>query len=207
MKIKFSLLFWILILFACSPASATPQIFPPTSDTTLPPSSPPKIIITVGTPNIGQPPDGNFPDTPPTSDTCAFIWAHPLLEELTILFEAEIKKVEPQATAHASSFGEDCVYADGRRVFFGIETDFYLDLPVANLTDFDSFGDWIAQTMPIVESMPPDMLEGSQTGFVEYKFAVNATEFLTVRVPIQQYRDIADGKTGEELFRLFYTEP
>ena len=103
MKTKTTLLFWTLILFACSPGISSPQTFPtlpstntssleldtiatfefPTNVTTQI-STGPKIIVTVGTPNIGQGPDGNFSNTETASDTCTFVWAQHPLEELTV---------------------------------------------------------------------------------------------------------------------------
>ena len=224
-KILKTLLLWTLILCACSPGIITPETFSTSAPTNTPPPQPdkiatiefptsvttrvpigPKIIVTVATPHIDQGPDGNFPVTESSSNTCAFMWAHPLLEDLTDTFEAAIKELNPETSAHASAFGEDCVYADGRTVFFAIETDFYIDLPVTDLTDFSSFGDWIAQTMPVATAMPPDMIEGPHIGFVEYRFIKNASDQLIIRVPIQEYNNSAQGKTGEELFLLFYTK-
>jgi len=221
-----ALLFWTLILVACSPDISTPQTFPASAPTLKPlpapnidptieipfdfptlESSKPKFIVTVSTPHIDPGPDGNFPVTKSPDETCAFVWAHPLLEELTQVFDSAVKAKNPKANAHASAFGEDCIYSDERKVFLAIETDFYIDLPVTNLTDFESFGNWIAETMPIVNIMPPDMTEGSQTGFVEYMFTKTGNDVLTVRVPIQQYNETAAGKTGEVLFRMFYTAP
>jgi hypothetical protein len=222
MKIKTSLLIWTLILSACLSAITTPQPFPaklPTntpvllSETGLTLEFPsdlqthipigPKIIVTVGTPNIGQPPDGNFSVTESTSNACAFSWANKSLEELTDVFDAAIKKLNPNAAARASAFGEDCIYQDGSRKFLAIETDFYIELPVTDLKDLETLGKWMAQTMPFVMLMPADMVEGPQTGYVEYRFTKSESEFLIVRVPIQVYNDSAKGKTGEELFRLF----
>ncbi len=226
-RLSKTLLLWILILCACSPDIASPQTFPkdhptntpslrpqpntsvtfdfPTNVTTRIPTGP-KIIVTVGTPNIGQGPDGNFPVTESSSDKCAFMWAHPTLEELTKIFDLAIKKINSEASGQATSFGEDCVYEDGRKVFFGIETDFYITLPVTDLSDFETFGNWIAQTMPIVNGLPPDMIEGSNSGFVEYRFSKTENDTLIVRVPIQDYDETAKGKTGEELFQVFYTQ-
>jgi hypothetical protein len=178
----------------------------PTNITTRVPVGP-KIIVTVGTPNIGQGPDGNFPVTDSSSDTCAFMWAHPKLEELSTVFDAAIKELNPQASAVASAFGEDCVYEDGRKVFFAIETDFYIDLPVADLADFESFGNWISESMPLINTLPPDLIKSPHIGFVEYKFINNENETLIVRVPIQDYEKTAQGKTGEELFLAFYKQP
>jgi hypothetical protein len=87
-----------------------------------------------------------------------------------------------------------------------METDYYIKLPASDLSDYETFGNWIAQTMPVVDSMPADMIEGPQIGFVEYKFSKSGSESLIVRVPIQAYKDSAQGKSGEELFGMVYTE-
>ena len=65
----------------------------------------------------------------------------------------------------------------------------------------------MSQVMEAVEQLPSDLIVGPQTGFVEFKFIKSDAEFLSVHVPIQQYRETANGKTGEELFRAFYSEP
>jgi hypothetical protein len=225
MKLSKTLLSWALILFACSPGISSPQVLPASPSTHTPtpetdavatfefPTSVatqqsigPKIIVTVGTPHIGQGPDGNFPTTDPLSDTCAFVWANPLLEELTAIFDTEVKKLNFEASAHASAFGEDCVYPNGKIVFFAMETDFYIILPVSDLTDFVSFGNWIAKTMPVVNSLPKDMIEGPNSGFVEYTFENSENDILIVRIPINEYKEKVNGITGEDLFLLFYKE-
>ena len=185
MKIKAALLIWTLVLCACSPAIITPQT-PPTQNSSITPSA--------------------LPETNSTTDQCAFSWANSPLEELSDVLDVEVKTLNSAASARASAFGEDCIYSDGHKVFHAIETDFYIDLPVADLIDFDSFGNWVAQTMSLVNALSLDKLEGPHTGFVEYSFTKNQTEHLVVRVPIQTYNETANGKTGDELFRLFYTE-
>ena len=224
-RFRKTLLLWALILFACSPTVSTPQAPPlklPT-DTPLPPleTNPtleipldittrgptgPKFIVTVGTPHIDQGPNGEFPVTKQSSDTCGFSWATYPLESLSSVIDEAVKGLNPETSARASAFGEDCNYQDGSKKFLAIETDYYIDLPFTDLTDFEVFGNWIAQTMPIVASLPPEMVEGPQSGFVEYRFVKTENEFLIVRVPIQAYNNLAQGKTGEELFRMFYTE-
>jgi len=220
MKTKIALLIWTIFLFACSPATTTPPPVPNSSNTPIPlpeetnpiielpadqPTGP-KIIVTVGTPHIDPGPNGEFPVTQRSADICAFSWANSPLDELSGLLDNEVKTLNPDASARASAFGEDCIYSDGHKVFHAIETDFYIDLPVSDLTDFVSFGDWIAQTIPLVNALPPDMIEGPQSGFVEYHFTKTQDERLIVRVPIQTYNETANGKTGEELFRMFYTD-
>ena len=190
-----TLLLWTLILCACSPVTITSESLP---------ASNPKIIVTVGTPNIGQNPDGNVQ---PQTEQCAFSWAQQAQDELTIVFETSIKELNSEATARATAFGENCNYPDGRKVFLAMETDFYIDLPVSDLTSFEIFGNWIAQTVPVTSFLPPDLIEGPHVGFIEYRFVANENESLVVRVPIQAYNDSAQGITGEELFNLFYTTP
>ena len=223
MKIKTALLFWTLILFACSsgivspensttPASTNTVAPQPDADSTVVfspdtvPDAPtgPKIIVTVGTPNIGQPPDGNLPNTGATSESCAFSWAQYRIEELSKVFDTALKNLNSKASGYASAFGEDCIYQDGRKKFGAIETDFYINLAVSDLADFESFGNWIAQSMPIVNSMPKDMIQGPQKGYVEYTFHKGGMDSIIVRVPIQEYNDSAIGMTGKTLFLFFY---
>ena len=185
------LLFLTLSLSACSTSVATPQTS--ASQTPTDPLPPPTLT--------------SVPDTPFPSTKCGYQWAYEDLPELTTQFDRAVKNLIPESTSHASAFGENCLAPDGQVVrFLAMETDFYIELPVTNLTDFESFGNWIAHTMPVVLSLPPDMLKGQQKGFVEYRFSKSEHEFLTVRVPIQTYIDSAEGMTGEKLFRIFHTE-
>jgi len=213
-----TLLFWTLILCACSTGGLSPEtpssnrvtetpspFVIPVSTTEVIPLT--KLIATIATPHIDQPPDGNVTTAAPEYPGCAYQWAYEDLPELSKQLQEEIMTLNLEATAWATAFGEDCVYADGHADFSAMETDFYVQLPVTDLADFESFGNWMTQVMQVVEGLPRDLLSGPQAGFVEFKFTKSDTEFLFVRVPIQQFRETASGKTGEELFRLFYTEP
>ncbi|MDX1377724.1 MAG: hypothetical protein R3307_02655 [Anaerolineales bacterium] len=224
-KLSKTLLLWTFILVACSSDITSPQPFPanpPTSTSSRSPGtsvtleslpslqtpaiSGPKIVVTVGTPHIDPGPNGEFPVPMQTSGSCAFAWANYPLEEMTCVFNAAVREINPQGSGRALAFGEDCIYQDGSKLFLAIETDFYIDLAVSDLTDYELLGNWIVQTMPVVNTMPADMIQGYQIGFVEYSFIKSEGEFLIVRVPIQVYRDSAQGRTGEELFRMFFTE-
>jgi hypothetical protein len=215
------LLFWILILCACSnslpstdavpldpaaphltQAEFTPEAFP--DSPTLPI---PKIVQTLQTPHIDQPPNGNEVTITPTYEGCGYMWATKDLPELSELLDKAIKAINSDAKAWATAFGEDCVFADGHAIFSAMETDFYFQLTVDDILTYESFGNWIAQTMNIIENLPRDLIMGPMTGFVEFSFIKSITEQIVIRVPIQKYRDEATGKSGEELFRLFYTNP
>jgi len=224
MKMKTTLLFLTLILFACSPGLFTPSPSPTqhtpigatnaTGESSFPifvttdESSPPKIIVTVGTPNIGQPPDGGFPTPSTSQQDCGFSWAYHDLPELTETLDTSIKALNSNAMARATAFGEDCIGEGGIVVRFGaMETDFYVILSVSDLTDYESFGNWITQVMEVVNMLPPDMLAGPNSGFVEFRFEKTQSESIGFRVPIQSYNTTANGITGEELFHMFYTSP
>ena len=215
------LLFLTLILCACS-ASLPPTDAPPLAPVSPPPTvteltpesfpdSPalpiPKFAKTLQTPHIDQPPNGIDSTITPAYEGCGYQWAYKDIPELNPILENEINALDPQSQAWATAFGEDCVYADGHADFGAMETEFYIHKPVTDLTDFETFGNWIVQAMKIIEALPRELIAGPQPGFVEFWFIKNDSEHLIVRVPIQKYRDETTGKSGEELFRLFYTEP
>jgi hypothetical protein len=143
---------------------------------------------------------------PPTSETCAYVWAYHDAPELTEKLDAAVKAIDSAASGRAQFFGEDCVYADGHSTFGAMETDFYVRKPADDLTNQESFGNWMAQVMPIVVGIPREEVKGNY-GFVEFWFEKNEAEHVIVRVPIQKYIDESQGKTGAELFNLFYAVP
>jgi hypothetical protein len=222
MKTKITLLFSTLILFACVQNFSTPETLPEQVPTVTPFIQPatesvidvptnsgpagPKIIVTVGTPNIGQSPDGDFPTPAVSQQQCGFNWAYHDLPDVTAEFDASVKALNPSASSHATAFGEDCIAADGQVVrFAAMETDFYVIMPASDLSDHESFGNTIAQVLQIVNGFPPDTLAGPKPGFVEFRFEKSDSESIGLRVPIQQYNTTANGITGKELFRMFYT--
>jgi hypothetical protein len=142
----------------------------------------------------------------PLPETCAYVWAYHDAPELTEKLYAAVQNINPAASARAQLFGEDCVYSDGRSTFGAMETDFYIRAPADDLTNEESFGNWMAQILPIVTGIPRGEIQGNY-GFVEFWFEKNEAEHVIVRVPIQKYMDEAQGKTGAELFRLFSTAP
>jgi hypothetical protein len=142
----------------------------------------------------------------PVDEPCAYIWAHHDAPELTKKIDTAVRALNPVASANADLFGEDCVYADGRSTFGAMETDFYIHLPADDLTDEEAFGNWMAQVLQMIVQTPREQIQGNY-GLVEFWFEKNDVEQLVVRVPIQEYIDGAQGKTGAELFRLFYIVP
>jgi hypothetical protein len=142
----------------------------------------------------------------PINEPCAYIWAHRGAPELTQKIDTAVRAINPDASANADLFGEDCVYADGRSTFGAMETDFYVHLPVDDLTNKEAFGNWMAQVLPIVAEIPREEIQGNY-GFVEFWFEKNDAEHVIVRAPIQEYLDNGQGKTGAELLQMFAIQP
>lgn len=134
---------------------------------------------------------------------CGFMWATHDNPELSAIFGEKIKAIDPNATAYASSFGEDCVYADDTSTFGAMETDFYVRLPVAELSDKDALGNFAVQVMEIVLQIPRDQVPGPNYGFVEFTFEQSEADRKIVRIPINRYLNEAQGKTSAELIQLF----
>lgn len=119
-----------------------------------------------------------------------------------------IKTLVPNSTSRATAYGENCVGNDGQVVrFLAMETDFYVLATVETLDDYETFGNWIYDVMQVVDGFPPEDLTGPQPGFVEFRLEKSPAEGITFRVPIQGFFETAGDKSGEELFRLFYTSP
>jgi hypothetical protein len=97
---------------------------------------------------------------------------------------------------------------DGQIVnFLTMETDFYVLVAVQSLDEYETFGNRSAAVMQRVETLPDDLIPGPMPGFVEFQFKKSSSESFGVQVPIRQYKEVSQGKTGKGLFDLFYTKP
>lgn len=156
--------------------------------------------------NLFSAPPPTPTETVQPAGQCAYVWAHHNAQELSAMIDTEMRGLDPAASGNASFYGEDCVYADGTSTFSAMETDFYVRIPVADLTNEGKLGEWISQVLPLVLDFPTDMIQGKY-GFVEFWFEKSASEQLVVRVPIQEYMDGTHGLSGAALFRMFYVKP
>jgi len=144
----------------------------------------------------------------PTYEGCFFRWAYHDDPELTEKVDAAIRALDPLASANATLFGEDCVFADGHSTFSTMETDFRVQVPVNDLNNEEAFGNWMKQVMDVILQIPQEEIQqAGNPGFVEFWFVKSETENVVVRVPVYQYQNEALGKTGAELFRFFHSTP
>lgn len=149
-------------------------------------------------------------DTPaeaPVNESCAFMWATHDNPQLSTAFEEQVKAIDANAIAHASGYGEDCIYADGTSTFLVMQTDFYVRLPVTDLANEDELGNFAARVMESVLQIPRDEIPGPNYGFVEFQFEQSEAEHNILRIPIQQYITEAQGMTGAELTQKFSSPP
>ena len=146
-------------------------------------------------------------ETPGSNDgNCAYMWAYHNAPELTEKLSATFLAIDPVIIARAEYFGEDCIYVDGHSTFGAMETDFYIRIPVDDLTNEEVLGNWMSQVLPVIVQLPREEIQGNY-GFVEFTFEKTETDRVVVRVPIQRYMDGVRGITGMALFRMFYVEP
>jgi hypothetical protein len=199
-------LFWTLILSACSTRVASPQPVPPAqTDTPLPfPTTTvldPKLIVTLSTPHIDQPPDGAITAAPPNPQDCGYQWANQDLPELSSRFQASIQALQPGAQANAYAFGENCMLADGSvGGFSAMETDFNVTLQVNDLTNESELGEWVVKTMQVIEGIPQDQIVGPRPGRVSIVFQSNADQ-KGVNFYLNQYQALPSGLSNSEIFQ------
>jgi hypothetical protein len=224
LKIIRTILLWNLILAACAPIfpgteagpqNAMPTVETPTvvvltttqaaSDTPALPN--PKIIQTLQTPHIEQPPN---PDVitnvaPPSSQECAYQWAYQDLPQLSGDFLAAIQGLQSGAQATAFAFGENCTHADGSTTFLPMETDFNITLQVSVLENESDLGEWIVKVMQIIEQIPADQIVGPRPGRVSIMFQRNG-EQKGVSFYIDQYRALPSGLSSAEIYRALQSQ-
>ena len=201
----------VLILGACTPTPLAPPPLPSTSAADIPspgiPASatswPPaltKLVATLSTPHIDQPPDGPSTLAPTSSQGCAYRWAYQDLPDLSSDFQSALQELLPGIKGYAFAFGEDCIHADGTVTFLPMETDFNSTLPVSDLSDEAELGNLIIRVMQVIETIPPEQIRGPRPGRVSLLFEAGADR-TGVSFYIDQYRALPADLTSAEIFR------
>jgi hypothetical protein len=161
----------------------------------------PEVIVTLSTPHIDQPPDGNILTTAPYPQDCGYQWANQDLPELSSSFQESIQTLQPEAQASAYAFGENCMLPDGSVGSFGaMETDFNVTLKVDDLTNESDLGEWIVRVMQVIENIPPDRIVGPQPGRVNVIFQSNGDQKI-VNFYINQYQALGSGLSNAEIYQ------
>ena len=203
-------LFWTLILSACSTSASSPQSVPHTATdapivfpTTSVPD--PKLIVTLSTPHIDQPPDGDIATVVPNPQDCGYQWANQDLPELSSSFQESIQALQPEAQANAFAFGENCIRSDGSIAgFSAMETDFNITLRVSDLTNESDLGEWIVKVMQVIANIPPDKIVGPRPGRVSIVFQSNGDQ-KAVNFYVNQYQELPTGLSNSEIYQSLQT--
>jgi hypothetical protein len=201
------LLLWSIFLNACSAIPAAPQTIPagtteapsPLSTTAIPE---PKLISTVGTPHIEQPPnpEGQITSAPSNPGECGYQWAYQDLPELSSSFQQAMQSLQPEAQAIAFAFGENCVRADASSTFLPMETDFNITLQVSDLTAESDLGEWIVKVMQVITAIPPEQIVGPRPGRVSIIFQ-SGSEQQGLNFYINQFQELPSGLSNAEIFQ------
>ena len=168
------------------------------------------IALTQSNPGQVEPPVTTAPKVTVTASPsptaeykpCYYVWATQALPEISADFQSAVQAVLPEAEARANAYGENCVAEDGSFTFGAMETDFYVTIPVADLTDSAALGEIAEQVLTLViEQFPRPIVPGGQDGFVEFSF-VAGTETHILRAPISLAKELLEkGLHGAELLR------
>jgi hypothetical protein len=174
-----ALLFWTLILSACS--------------TSLPPADTAPLANQV---------------TPGTSanQNCGYQWASKDLPELSSKFMQAIQQIQPDAQANAYAFGEDCVYTDGHADFSAMETDFNITLQVSSITDANECGEWVVKIMQVIADIPKEELVGPRPGKVSLRLQTK-TEQKNLNFYIERYQSLQTGLSNTEICQRLQQGP
>ena len=196
----FRLLFLgIMILSACSAIPAAPETVSPaspdeSSPTTANPT--PRLISTLATPHIEQPPD---------AQNCGYQWAYQDLPELSSRLQQSLQALQPEAHATALAFGENCILPDGSVAnFLPMETDFNITLQVDDLNNEMELGEWIVNVMQVILEIPPEQIVGPRPGRVSLTFQ-SAGEERHVAFYINQYQELPPGLSPVEILQQLQT--
>jgi hypothetical protein len=225
MKIRRAVLFWTLVLCACAGGAVAPAGSPPDAPTiastftvVTATSEPPTavsdsssltsvsltVIPTISTPHIDQGPDG-APTVPSSNpQDCGYQWAQQALPELSSAFQQSIQALQPEATAGAFAFGENCMHTDGTATFLPMETDFNITLHVDDSSDESNLGEWIVKVMQVIQNIPPDQIVGPQPGKVTISFQTS-TDQKYINFYINQYRALQPGLSNAEIYKALQT--
>jgi len=184
-----------LMLGACLPSPSAAATVPASPSSTITPTA-----VTVSAPSVPT-----ITLTAPTYGGCGYQWTYQGLPELSSELQRAIQELQPEATANAFAFGEDCIHADGiSRTFLAMETDFNITLQVTDLADEDALGNWINQVMKSILNIPKEKIMGPRPGRVSVIFQ-SGDQRQGINFYIDQYQSLPTRLTNAEIYQALKT--
>lgn len=183
------LLVFVVLIALTTTLSNFPRAFPPPEPTAFPLTQ----ILTDTPPR---------PSETPTTGPCGFVWATQSLPELSEQLLTRLNEAGlPVTAARAEAYGENCVYSDGTAArFAAMQTDYRITLTVETLTDAETLGNLLEQTLKVLDEFPVEETPGPSPGYIGISFqAGEAPETLWFQ---QTQSDAlrAQGLSGEQLY-------
>jgi hypothetical protein len=130
------------------------------------------------------------------------------LYSLSWTIDDAIKTLDPLAQGWAEAMVQSCIDKDGKAydIVFGIW--FRIVKPTPDFKDYETLGSWIIDVMNLLDTISrEEYFINAAPSTVTFTFFADNSESLEVIVPIQEYWAKANGKSGTEVFLMFYTEP
>ena len=124
----------------------------------------------------------SFPETrtaPANSQNCIFTWATQPLPELTAKVQAAINAAGlTGVSANAEAYGENCNDSQTNKLirFSTLETDFFINVKVANLADEDNMGNLLEKILVVLDTFPAGKIPGPQPGNITVSFRSGSDE-------------------------------
>lgn len=119
-----------------------------------------------------------------------------------------ILMLDPKANGWAEAIDQACVDFEDNEHTYAYGIWFHVHKQTPDLNDYEALGSWIVSVMSVLDTIPRDQYTiGAQPTNVIFTFFADNAESLEIRVSIEKYWTQADGISGEEVFRMFYTEP
>lgn len=156
-------------------------------------------------PPLNPPPDTpapSNPQAPAPESPCGWVWASQPLPDLSLSIENALRaNALPNASARAEAYGENCVDSQGNILrFAAMQTDFYIILPAADLSDRDELGALLDATLAVLDQFPASQTPGPQPGYVGITFQANGKELRLWIAPNRLAELRASGLSGAVLF-------
>jgi hypothetical protein len=113
------------------------------------------------------------------SQNCSYSWATQALPDLTEKVQSAINAAGLKgASATAVAYGENCIDPQTNKTlgFATMETDFYITVQVADLTNKENLGGTLERILSILDAFPVGKVPGPQPGYIAISFQAGKDE-------------------------------
>lgn len=117
--------------------------------------------------------------TTANSHNCYLNWASQPLPDLSRHVQAAINAARlKDVGANAQAYGENCYDSQTNKPvsFSTLETDFYITVKVANLTDQTNMGNLLERILVVLDTFPAGKIPGPQPGSISVSFRGGSQE-------------------------------